>query len=266
MWLGMLVVVLLAFALTRTRRKTTHPYPHSTHWRDEVKPAEAAMATSKVQLAAQESMAAHDGSFTAAYGPRQPIAAFGNAGPGNPPWRLGRHGRYDTAPERSAMGARPAGPRNSARDWPTAPDGLASVGPGGASGPSDPSAPSGLGGQSGVGGPVDQGSQSWVPRWLDSGMHREPRAHGGTPGRPAYGGAIPGDGIRGGAASGMSASSNGSEAAAETASWAADMWSRQGHAARPPWPAAHMPGRDAETHHRDQIDPHAPWSGEVDPR
>jgi hypothetical protein len=296
MWLGMLVVVLLAFALTRTRRKTTHPYPHSTHWRDEAKPAETAMAANEVQMAAQESMAAHGSPITAAYRPRPPLAAFGNVadpaidltphmrrpvpadlggltGPGNPPRRLGRQGRYDTSPafERPAMGARPVGPGNSARDWrTTAPDCLAAVGRrGGPAGPVGPAGP--RGGQAG-GAPVDRGlddrgSQSGAPRWFDRGTYHETGAHGdGIPGRAAQSGAIPGREAHGGAAPGRNASHYGTDATAETASWATDAWSRQDNPAQPPWPDAPMPKLDAESRYRDQVHPSDLRPGEVDRR
>ncbi len=39
MWLGILVLVLLAWGVTRMRRMPSHPYPASTRWRDEVTPA-----------------------------------------------------------------------------------------------------------------------------------------------------------------------------------------------------------------------------------
>ncbi|HEX6522525.1 MAG TPA: right-handed parallel beta-helix repeat-containing protein [Streptosporangiaceae bacterium] len=263
MWLGILVIV-LAFALTRMRRKPAHPYPHSTRWRGEVTPAEAVTAADEVQLAARAGRPAYDSPVTAAYRPGPPIAASGSTagpaidlmpsgrrpmpanpgsltGPENPPSNPGRHGRRDPIPafDSPAYGAQPPGPGNSARDWPTAPDGRAKLTgagpggpgrPGGVSGPGGPGGVSGPGGPGGVSGPADQGSESWVPRWLDSGMYREANGHGGTaPGRPAHGG-------------------------------------RQDDAARPPWPAAPTPKRDSESRYRDQFDPHGPRPGEVDRR
>jgi hypothetical protein len=302
MWLGILVMALLAFALTRTRRKTAHPYPDSTRWRGEVKPAGTAIAANEVQRATQESMAAHGSPVTAAYRPRPPMGAFGNAagpaidltppkrwpmpadpgsltGPGNPPRHLGRHGRYDTSPafERPARGARSVRPGNSARDWrTTAPDGLDGLtgvgrqgGPAGPAGPAGPGDP--RGGPAGGGlvnrGPAGRGSQSGMPRWFERGMHHETGTPGdGAAGRTAHGGAAPGREAPGGTAPGRSASPYEADATAETASWAADTWSRRDNASQPPWPAAPMPKLDTESRYRDQVDPFEPWPGEVDHR
>jgi hypothetical protein len=263
MWLGILVTV-LAFAFTRTRRRPAHPYPDSTHWRGEVEAAEPAMAASEVQMAAQESMTPRDIPVPAAYRHEPRVAAFGSAadpamdfthprrwpgptdpgsltGPGDPPRRLGRHGRHDTVPafERPAMRAQPAGQGNSARDWrTTAPDGLSRLTD---VGPVDR-------------GPVDRRSQSGVPPWPGPGTYHETGIHnGGAPGHAAPGGAAPG----------RSAPSYGADAT-ETASWAADTRARQDDAAHPPWATAPMPKVDAESRYRDQVDPYIPWPGEVD--
>jgi hypothetical protein len=200
-----------------------------------------------------------------------PADPGGLTGPGNLARRLGRQGRYDTSQafERPAMGARPVGPGNSARDWrTTAPDGLAAVGrQGGPAGPAGPDGP--RGGQAG-GAPVDRGlddrgSRSGAPRWFDRGTYHETGAHGdGIPRRAAQSGAIPGREAYGGAAPGRSASPHGADATAETASWAADARSRRDNPAQPPWPDAPMPKLDTESRSRDQVDPYDLWPGEVD--
>jgi hypothetical protein len=200
-------------------------------------------------------------------------------GPGNPPRHLGRHGRYDTSPafERPARGARSVRPGNSARDWrTTAPDGLDGLtgvgrqgGPAGPAGPAGPGDP--RGGPAGGGlvnrGPAGRGSQSGMPRWFERGMHHETGTPGdGAAGRTAHGGAAPGREAPGGTAPGRSASPYEADATAETASWAADTWSRRDNASQPPWPAAPMPKLDTESRYRDQVDPFEPWPGEVDHR
>ena len=242
MWLGMLVVVLLAFALTRTRRKTTHPYPNSTHWRDRRSLPRRRWRPTRFRWRHKKDGCARQPSYgrvtakAARGGLRQrgrsgershathrwpvPADPGGPTGPGNPPGRLGRQGRYDTSPafERPAMGARPVGPGNSARDWrTTAPDGLAAVGRQGGAGPAGPDGPDGPRGGHAGGAPVDRGldslaavgrrggagpagpdgprgghaggapvdrgldargSQSGAPRWFDRGTYHETGTHG----------------------------------------------------------------------------------------
>lgn len=110
MWLGILVLVLLAWVLTRTHRRPSHPYPHSTRWRGEVQPAETAAAASQAMIAAQA-------------GRPVPANPARSGRPGVPPGRAGRHGRAEPVAQTPSWGLY-SGPRRdgAARPpWPTAP-------------------------------------------------------------------------------------------------------------------------------------------------
>jgi Right handed beta helix region len=227
LWLGILVTVLLAWALTRTRRRAWHPYPASTRWRGEVETRESALAANEVPMPARES-----GPYAPVHQARPRLATFVNpadpgiafthsgqrpvpagpgspAGPGDPARHAARNGRYDAAPafDYPANRAQPVRPGNPARYREPA----------------------------GVEGQADQGSVSGPPRWFGPGGYPEP-------------------GARGGASPGRGPPRHRADADPD----------RDGDAARPPWSTAPIPKLDAESRSRHRFDPYAPWPGEGD--
>lgn len=147
MWIGILVLVLLAWVFIRRHRAPSHPYPASTRWRTVAEPAEAitaaaAAAAATAPMAASETVVAARASDPfAAYRATPQMAAVGNAAetaadiayswrpvaaepaefgaPSDPAGQAGQQGRYDTAAafEDPARRTAPVWPERSARNW-----------------------------------------------------------------------------------------------------------------------------------------------------